>query len=242
MTDVPPKTTLSNVLGLKSKPKPGFPLVMNPDQQLDESISYAIAATNQLRDELSTTKAKLVEVTNAFADYKADVTNELMAQKQEHDSKSSMLRASLDAREKQLDDTGRKLEHYVGVAFELATKFDDFERFYMHELRTIRDAANHVAVGLLGGINNATASLTDAAKHSADGIVKQVENSANNMVAFIDDIKRKRDAGEYRPKPNPMKDDKLKPLAPEAEEALAKLVQQIKTRPHEDENDDKEVN
>jgi hypothetical protein len=233
MTDTPAKT-LSNVLGLKGKPKPGFPLVMNPDQQLDESISYAIAATNQLRDELSATKAKLVEVTNAFADYKADITNELMTQKQEHDSKSSMLRASLDAREKQLDDTGRKLEHYVGVAFELATKFDDFERFYMHELRTIRDAANHVAVGLLGGINNATASLTDAAKHSADGIVKQVENSASNMVAFIDDIKRKRDAGEYRPKPNPMKDDKLKPLAPDAEEALAKLVQQIKTRPHED--------
>ena len=239
MTDVPPKTTLSNVLGLKSKPKPGFPLVMNPDQQLDESISYAIAATNQLRDELSATKAKLVEVTNAFADYKSDVTNELMVQKQEHDSKSSMLRASLDAREKQLDDTGRKLEHYVGVAFELATKFDDFERFYMHELRTIRDSANHVAVGMLSGINNATASLTDAAKHSADGIVKQVENSANNMIAFIDDIRRKREAGDYRPKSNQMNDDKLKPLAPDAEEALAELVAKIKARPH-DENDEKE--
>jgi hypothetical protein len=210
---------------------------MDESQQLDESIKYAIAATNQLRDELSATKAKLVETTNAFADYKADITNELMTQKQEYDSKSSMLRATLDAREKQLDDTGRKLEHYVGVAFELATKFDDFEKFYMHELRTIRDSANHVAVGLLGGINNATASLTDAAKHSAEGMVKQVENSANNMAAFIDDIKRKRDAGEYRPKPNPMKEDKLKPLAPEAEEALADLVKTFKPKPI---NDDEE--
>jgi hypothetical protein len=238
MTDVPPKT-LGNVLGLKGKPKPTFPVVMDESQQLDESIKYAIAATNQLRDELSATKAKLVETTNAFADYKADVTSELMATKQEHDSKSSMLRASLDAREKQLDDTGRKLEHYVGVAFELATKFDDFEKFYMHELRTIRDQANHVAVGLISGINNATSALNDVAKHSSDGIVKQVENSANNMAAFIDDIKRKRDAGEYRPKPNPMKEDKLKPLAPEAEEALADLVKTFKAKPI---NDDEEAN
>jgi ABC-type transporter Mla subunit MlaD len=237
MTDVPPnKTTLSNVLGLKSKPKPTFPVVMDESQQLDESIKYAIAATNQLRDELSATKAKLVETTNAFADYKADVTSEMTAQQQEHNSKSSMLRATLDAREKQLDDTGRKLEHYVGVAFELATKFDDFERFYLHELRTIRDAANHVALGLVTGINNSTSALIEAAKHSAEGIVKQVENSANNMAAFVDDIKKRREAGEYRPKPNPMKEDKLKPLAPEAEEALADLVKTFKAKPiNEDE-------
>jgi hypothetical protein len=235
MTDVPPKATLSNVLGLKGKPKATFPLVMNPDQQLDESISYAIAATNQLRDELSATKAKLVEVTNAFADYRADITNELMASKQEHDSKSAMLRATLDAREKQLDETGKKLQHYVGVAFELATKFDDFERFYLHELRTIRDQANHLAVGLISGINNATNALNDVAKHSADGINKQVENSANNMAGFIDDIKKRREAGEYRPKPHPMDDDgRLQPLAPDAEQALADLVAKIKARPAEE--------
>jgi predicted nucleic acid-binding Zn-ribbon protein len=210
---------------------------MNPDQQLDESISYAIAATNQLRDELSATKAKLVEVTNAFADYKADVTSEMTAQQQEHNSKSSMLRASLDAREKQLDDTGRKLEHYVGVAFELATKFDDFEKFYMHELRTIRDQANHLAIALISGINNTTSALNDAAKHSSEGMVRQVENSANNMAAFIDDIKRKRDAGEYRPRPDRMQ-EKLQPLAPEAEEALADLVKTFKAKPI---NDDEET-
>lgn len=218
-------------LSLRPKVQPIMPANLTEEQMHDEAVKYAITASNQLRAEREHFRQQAEQTNAEYAEYKQDAVEELRVQKHEYESKLNMLRATLDARERQLEDTGRKLEHYHSVAHELATKFDDFEKFYMHELRVIRDTANHMAVGLVTGINNATAALTDAAKHSADGLVKQVENSATNMAAFIDDIRAKREAGEYRPKTHPMQEEKLKPLAPDAEEALADLVQKIKAKP-----------
>jgi hypothetical protein len=103
------------------------------------------------------------------------------------------------------------------------------EKFYVHELRTIRDTTNHMVIGQIGGINNATNALNETAKHLGEGLVKQVENSANNMSTFIDDIRKRRAAGEYLPNPDRLQ-EKLQPLAPEAEEALAELVKTFKAK------------
>jgi hypothetical protein len=66
MTDVPPaaKSSLSNVLGInknKARPTP-LPNLMNEEQLHDESIKTP-SRRSQLRDDLSATRAKLVEVT-----------------------------------------------------------------------------------------------------------------------------------------------------------------------------------
>jgi predicted RNase H-like nuclease (RuvC/YqgF family) len=202
------------------------------DEELhDEAVVHALTGTRQLRKDLAETKHNFERVTAEYAAFKQDATEELRVQKHEYESKLVQLRAKIEAVDSQLKEAGRKLEHFERLSFELGTKCDDIEKFYLHELRNIRDAANHVMLSLISNINNVTVGLNDAAKHSGDGLVKQVENSANNMGTFIDDLRAKRDAGEYRQRPNPMQDSPA-PLTQDAEESLAKLVQQIKAKPY----------
>jgi predicted RNase H-like nuclease (RuvC/YqgF family) len=194
------KATIGSVLGMKkAKPTSAFPVVMDESQQLDESIKYAIAATNQLREELSSTKAKLVEVTNTFADYKADASSELMTQKQEYDSKLANTRADNDALRRQITELGAKLEHYERMTFMLETKCEDFEKYFANSLGSIYDAGQHVAVSMVSTINNNTTALSDAARHAADGLTKHIQHQVDDARAFLADIKAKAGQAEYRP-------------------------------------------
>jgi polyhydroxyalkanoate synthesis regulator phasin len=240
MTDT--KSTIGTVLGMKktNKPTSSFPVVMDESQQLDESIKYAIAATNQLREELSATKAKLVEVTNAYANYKTDATNELMTQKHEYDSKLANTRADNDALRRQIAELGAKLEHYERMTFTLETKCEDFEKYFANSLGSIYDAGQHVAVSMVSTINNNTTSLSDAARHVADGLTKHIQHQVEDARAFLADIKAKAGQAEYRPvaaayKPKAAS-EKL------TEEAEMELANWIGRRPtikaeHEEEDD-----
>jgi DNA repair exonuclease SbcCD ATPase subunit len=237
------KATIGSVLGMKkAKPTSAFPVVMDESQQLDESIKYAIAATNQLREELSSTKAKLVEVTNAFADYKADASSELMTQKQEYDSKLANTRADNDALRRQITELGAKLEHYERMTFTLETKCEDFEKYFANTLGSIYDAGQHVAVSMVSTINNNTTALSDAARHVADGLTKHIQHQVEDARAFLADIKAKAGQAEYRPvaaayKPKVASER----LTEEAERELNAWIGRRQTIKSEHEKDDEDA-
>lgn len=235
---------VGNVLGLRGpRPVPLMTEPMSPDEMHDEAMRYAMTASQQVRREAAEWREKAESVTAEYVAFKADAVQEALIAKHEYDTKSAMMRAKIDALDAQLQDMARKtsdeikelkrkLDHYEHATAELSTKCDDMDKFYVHELRAIRDATNHMQIGLIAGINNVTTAVTDTVRHSAEGVLKQVENSANNMGAFIDDLRKRRAAGEYIPRQDRMKEP-LPALAPDAEEALAKLVQQIKAKPTE---------
>ena len=213
-------------LGLRSKTAP-MPPAITDEELHDEAVIQAISGTRQMRKELAEWKHKAEQTIADFSAFRHDTAQELLTQKHEYESKAAMLRAKIEAQDGMLKELGHKLEHYERLAFELSTKCDDVEKFYLQELRTIRDAANHMVLGMVSNINNATVGLNEAAKHSGEGLVKQVENSANNMASFIDDLRNKRDAGEYRPKPRPKEQPAQPALSIEDEERLSKLSQHL---------------
>lgn len=225
------KGNVMRALGLRNKVAPMAVPTITDEELHDEAVVHALTGTRQLRKDLSEAKHNEQRVTAEYAAFKADAVEEIRVQKHEYESKLNMLRAKIEAQDSLLKDTGRKMEHFERLSFELGTKCDDIEKFYLHELRNIRDAANHAMLSLISSINNVSIGLNDAAKHSGEGLVKQVENSANNMSSFIDDLRAKKDAGEYRPRPNPLQEQSV-PLTQDAEESLAKLVQQIKAKPY----------
>jgi septal ring factor EnvC (AmiA/AmiB activator) len=228
MTDVPPaaKSTLSNVLGInknKARPTP-MPNLMNEEQLHEESIRYAIAATNQLRDDLSTTRAKLVEVTDEYAHFKSDAANELMTERHEFNSKLAQARADNEALRRQLTETGEKLERFMRRSYELKTQCDNYERFFGNALNTLYDAGQHVALSMTSAVNNATASLNDAARHVAEGLTKQIKHQVDDARAFLAEIKEQAVDGEYNPAKEAYKPSPMTSRTPEeVEEALAKL-------------------
>lgn len=262
MTDSRNETTKGNaalrVLGLKkSVPPPVAELITNESEQYKAAIKYAIGVDEQLRASLSEWRQKAEETATEYAAFKADVVEDIRVEKHEHDSKVVMLKAKIDALdaqlkdtvsmyEGQLKDTRRELNHYSDLSRELSTKCEDLEKMYLHQLRAIRDAAHHMAVGIVKNMNDTTNTIntsmnnaTDAAQHCVNGLVNQVESSAKDMAVFIDDIKKRRNVGEYEPRANPLA-EKLQPLAPDAEEALARLVQTYKARAYETSNNNKD--
>jgi len=222
-------------LGLRSKVTT-TPIAPITDEELhDEAVVHALTGTRQLRKDLSEWKHKAEHTAAEFSAFKQDAAQEIMTLKHEYESKAAMLRAKIEAQDGMLKETGRKLEHYERLSYELGTKCEDIEKFYLNELRSIRDAATHTMMSQLSGVNNATIALNEATKHSGEGLLKQVDNSATNMIVFLDDLKKRRSTGEYRPKPTPPVEQK--PMTPDDEEALGKLVEQFKARPHEAENE-----
>jgi hypothetical protein len=242
MADTPKTPAVSNITGLRGKPRP-VPLMqeaMSESELHDEAMRYAMTASQQLRKEKDEWREKAESVTAEYVAFRQDAAQEILTAQHEYDTKSSMMRTKIELLDKQLQDMTRryeiqitdlqrKLDHFERATAELSTKCDDMEKFYVHELRTIRDTTNHMVIGQIGGINNATSALNDTAKHLGEGLVKQVENSANNMSSFIDDIRKRRAAGEYLPNPDRLH-EKMQPLAPEAEEALAELVKNLKAK------------
>jgi hypothetical protein len=213
---------------------------MSESELHDEAMRYAMAASHQLRKEKDEWQEKAETVTAEYIAFKQDAAQEILTAQHEYDTKSSMMRTKIELLDKQLQDMThryeiqisdlqRKLDHFERATAELSTKCDDMEKFYIHELRTIRDTTNHMIVGQISSINNATNALNEASKHLGEGLVKQVENSANNMSTFIDDIRKRRAAGEYLPNADRLQ-EKLQPLAPDAEEALADLVKTFKAK------------
>jgi chromosome segregation ATPase len=224
--------TLGNVLGLKGKSKPmPMPGVMTEAELHDESIVYALAGTRQLRDKVAETTAELSRISQEYATFKSDAAAELITQKQEYEAKLANLRADNAARVRQIEELGAKLEHFQRWCFQLETKCEDFVKFFKNVVATIHDTCQHSAVSMMANVNNTTAALQDAAKHINETMTKQIKTSAEDMYSFLDDIERKRDHAEYRPK----EDRKAAPPQPSPpvmdEEALQKLAKRFAPLP-----------
>jgi hypothetical protein len=249
MTDTSTKTTISNVLGLKGKPKaPGpMPQLHTEQEQRKQAIIYALEATDkleeqrdlalnrvhQLSEELAIVKT---ETARELMTLKSDTTKELMTQKQEYDSKLANTRADNDALRRQLTELGLKLEHYHGMTFTLVTQCENIEKHFANALTGIYDAGQHVAISMVSAINNHTVGLNDAARHAADGLTKQIQHQVDDARAFLADLKTKASHGEYRPVASSYK-SKLEDskLPEEAEKELAEWISRRRTMETEDE-------
>jgi hypothetical protein len=230
--------SISKVLGLRNSNTKTATATLNAltdDDLHDEAVVHALTGTRQLRKDLGEWKHKAENLAAELAATKHDTATELLTSKHEYDAKLTMLRAENAAVRKQLGETGARLEHFERLAFELNTKCEDIEQFYLNELRTLDDAGSHMALSVVSGINNASVALNEAARHSADGLLKQFKNSAQNMKSFLEDLKRRRDVGEYRPRPRPIPREADKRLPEEVEAELSSLVAKLKPVPITDE-------
>ena len=224
-TNNPTKTVLSNVLGLKSKPKATVMPPLTEAQILEEAMRYSVSGLHHLRDELEQTTAKLTATMTEFDAFKKNAEAEFAIQKHETESKLTMARADNVALRSQLNETGAKLEFYSSMAHSFETRCDDYEKFFSNSLTTLYDAGQHQALALTSTINTATTGLHEAVKHSTDGMLKQLQHIVDDARAFLADLKKessKSDHAAYVPKPR-AKAAEIK-LDPQSEQALEELI------------------
>jgi hypothetical protein len=123
----------------------------------------------------------------------------MMARKTESDTKVMTVSAANDALRAQLNETGEKLQHYSSWSHEMEGRCESFERVFSGSLATIEDAGQHVTLGMMSAVNNATTTLNDAAKHLTDGLAGQIRNVVTDLREQLEDMKKKRGQRGFRP-------------------------------------------
>jgi chromosome segregation ATPase len=219
------KTVLSNVLGLKNKPKATVMPPLTEAQVLEEAMRYSVSGLHHLREELEETKAKLVATTSEYQKLKTDAEAEAAVNKYEWESKLAMARAENMALRNQLTETGAKLEHYSRKSHQFEARCDDYEKFFSNSIATIYDAGQHQAVALASTINTATSGLHEAVKHSTEGLLKQLQHVVDDAQRFLADLKKESASSghaAYQPTPR-AKPTEIK-LDPQSEQALEALI------------------
>jgi hypothetical protein len=192
------KRTLGTVLGLRNKtPLPAN--VITKEEMEEEGLVRGWNALRETRAQLAETMSALKALQREYSTFRTDAAREMMAMKTEADTKVMNVSAANDALRSQLNETGEKLEHYSSWSHEMEGRCEAFERIFAGGLVTIQDTGQHVTVGMMSAVNNATATLNDSAKHLTDGLVKQIKNVTTDLREQLDDMKKKRGQRGFRP-------------------------------------------
>jgi hypothetical protein len=224
--------TLSNVLGIKNKPRPPGPMpqLMTEQEQHNAAIVYALSATEKLREERDLALNQVQQLSGELAAVKAETARELIAQKAEYDGNIANARARNNALERQLNETGEKKEKYERWCFQIETKCEDLQKYFNDQLNVIEDAKNHVALGVAAATNHAStvvstamSQLHDAGQHATEGLGKQVAHILADSRAFLADLQQKAVDTPYRPEPKPESRRPLRTVEELSEQAEAEL-------------------